>query len=129
LGTGTLPTVASLYGFEMTSTSTTVVSPVYTANATISSAPLVFAVSSTPNKEVIFDIQNVGYANTSATQQVSLMCKSVYGNPGISGASDRTITCTPSSGSTITGLVIQQTSIGSGNNMTLQATVYGYNTI
>jgi hypothetical protein len=126
LGTGTLPTTASLYGFEMISTSTSVVTPVYTAGATISSAPLVFAVSSNTNKEIIFDIQNVGYANT-ATQQVSLMCKSVYGNPGVSGASDRTITCSSVSGATITGLVIQQSILTAGNNFTLRAVVYGYN--
>jgi hypothetical protein len=87
---------------------------------------LVFAVSSQPNKEVIFDIQNVGFANTQ-TQQVSLMCKSVYGNPGVSGASDRTISCSSLSGATITGLTIQQSSLGSGNNFTLRAVVYGYN--
>jgi hypothetical protein len=126
LGTGTLPTIASLYGFEMISSSTTVVSPIYTAGATISSAPLTFAVSSNTNKEVIFDIQNVGYANT-ATQQVSLMCKSVYGNPGVSGASDRTITCSSVSGATITGLVIQQSILTAGNNFTLRAVIYGYN--
>ena len=126
LGTGTLPTVASLYGFEMISSATTVVSPVYTAGATISSSPLTFAVSSNTNKEVIFDIQNVGYANT-ATQQVSLMCKSVYGNPGVSGASDRTITCSSLSGATITGLVIQQSILTAGNNFTLRAVIYGYN--
>jgi len=126
LGTGTLPTIASLYGFEMVSTATSSVSPVYTSGATLSSAPLVFAVSSIPNKEVIFDIQNVGFANTQ-TQQVSLMCKSVYGNPGVSGASDRTISCSSLSGATITGLTIQQSSLGSGNNFTLRAVVYGYN--
>ena len=126
LGTGTLPTIASLYGFEITSASTAVVAPVYTAGATISSAPLVFAVSSLTNKEIIFDIQNVGYTNT-ATQQVSLMCKSVYGNPGVSGASDRTITCSVVSGATITGLVIQQSILTAGNNFTLKAVVYGYN--
>ena len=126
LGTGTLPTIASLYGFEMVSTATASVSPVYTSGATLSSAPLVFAVSSQPNKEVIFDIQNVGFANTQ-TQQVSLMCKSVYGNPGVSGASDRTISCSSLSGATITGLTIQQSSLGSGNNFTLRAVVYGYN--
>ena len=126
LGTGTLPTIGSLYGFEMISSSTSVVSPVYTAGATLSSAPLVFAVSSNTNKEVIFDIQNVGYANT-ATQQVSLMCKSLYGNPGVSGASDRTISCSSISGVTITGLVIQQSILSAGNNFTLRAVVYGYN--
>jgi hypothetical protein len=127
LGTS-VPTTASLYGFEITSASTSVVSPVYTASATISSAPLVFAVSSLTNKEVIFDIQNVGYANTAA-QQVSLMCKSVYGNPGVSGASDRTITCSSLSGATITGLTIQQSSLSVGNNFTLRAVVYGYNNL
>jgi len=125
LGTS-VPTIASLYGFEITSASTTTVVPVYTAGATISSAPLIFAVSSLTNKEIIFDVMNVGYANTS-TQQVSLMCKSVYGNPGVSGASDRTITCSSLSGATITGLSIQQGSLGIGNNMTLEAVVYGYN--
>jgi hypothetical protein len=126
LGSGTLPTTASLFGFEMISSATSVVSPVYTAGATISSAPLVFAVSSLTNKEIIFDIQNVGYANTS-TQQVSLMCKSLYGNPAVSGASDRTITCSSISGATITGLVIQQSTLSVGNNFTLRAVVYGYN--
>jgi hypothetical protein len=128
LGSGTLPITASLYGFEMISSSTSVVTPVYTAGATMSSAPLTFAVSSNQNKEILFDIQNVGYLNT-ATQQVSLMCKSLYGNPGVSGASDRTITCSSLSGATITGLVIQQTSIGIGNNFTLEAVIYAYNTL
>jgi len=126
LGTGTLPTIASLYGFEMISSATSVVTPVYTSGATLSSAPLIFAVSSNTNKEVIFDIQNVGYATT-ATQQVSLMCKSVYGNPGVSGASDRTISCSSISGATITGLTIQQSILTAGNNFTLRAVVYGYN--
>jgi len=126
LGTGTLPTIASLYGFEMISSATSVVTPVYTSGATLSSAPLVFAVSSLTNKEVIFDIQNVGFANT-ASQQVSLMCKSLYGNPGVSGASDRTISCASLSGATITGLVIQQSILSAGNNFTLRAVVYGYN--
>jgi LDH2 family malate/lactate/ureidoglycolate dehydrogenase len=112
----------------MTSASTAVVSPVYTAGATLSSAPLVFAVSSTQNKEIIFDIQNVGYATT-ATQQVSLMCKSIYNNPGVTGASDRTISATALSGATITGLTIQQSAIQSTNNMTLEMVVYGYNNL
>jgi len=127
LGTG-VPTTASLYGFEITSISSTVVSPVYTLNATISSAPLVFAVSALTNKQVIFDIKNVGFANT-ATQIVELNCKSVYNNPGVTGASDRTVTCSSLTGATITGLTIQQSSIGDTNNFTLEATIYGYNTI
>ena len=79
-------------------------------------------------QDIIFDIQNVGYTTTQA-QQVSLMCKSVYGNPGVNGASDRTITCGTISGATITGLVIQQSIITAGNNFTLEAVVYGYNTL
>jgi hypothetical protein len=55
------------------------------------------------------------------------MCKSIYSNPGVSGASDRTISATALSGATITGLVIQQSSIGIGNNMTLEMIVYAYN--
>jgi len=57
------------------------------------------------------------------------MCKSLYGNPGFSGASDRTITCSSVSGATITGLTIQQSIIGLTNNFTLEAVVYGYNTL
>jgi len=127
LGTG-VPTTASLYGFEITSISSTVVSPVYTLNATISSAPLVFAVSALTNKQVIFDIKNVGFANTAA-QIVELNCKSVYNNLAVTGASDRTVTCSSLTGATITGLTIQQSSIGDTNNFTLEATIYGYNTI
>lgn len=126
LGSGSLPIIASLFGFEITSSSSSVVSPVYTSAATISSAPLIFAVSSVTNREIIFDIQNVGFANTTSNQ-VSLMCKSLYSNPGITGASDRTITCSSVNGSTITGLVIQQTAIGAGNNFTLEMIVYAYN--
>jgi hypothetical protein len=126
LGTGTLPTTASLYGFEMTPLTSTTVKPVYTLNATISTSPLVFSVSSLTNKEVIFDIQNVGVTN-SATNENCLLCKSIYNKPGICGASDRTITTNSISGTTITGLVIQQSYIGDGNNFTLQAVVYGYN--
>jgi hypothetical protein len=126
LGTGTLPTTASLYGFEMTSVVSTTVKPVYNLNATISSSPLIFSVSSLTNKEVIFDIQNVGVTN-SATNENCLLCKSIFNKPGISGASDRTIIINSISGTTITGLVIQQSYIGDGNNFTLQAVVYGYN--
>ena len=128
LGTGTLPTTASLYGYEITSNSSSVVSPVYTANSTISSSPLIFSVSSLTNKQVVFEISNVGYFNT-ATQNVYLTCKSFYGNPGVSGTSDRNIASFSVSGSTITGLTIQQSSISFGNSMTIQAIVYGYNTL
>jgi len=127
LGTS-VPTTASLYGFEITSSASSVVSPVYNSGATLSSSPLVFAVSSTQNKEIIFDIQNVGYTATSS-QQVSLMCKSVYGNPGVSGASDRTISATALTNALITGLTIQQSAIQSPNNMTLEMVVYGYNNL
>lgn len=127
LGTG-VPTIASLYGFEMTSANTSVVAPVYTAGATISSAPLIFAVSSIQNKQIVIEVRNVGFANT-ATQLVELYCKSVYSNPGATGTSDRTITASSLNGATITGLTIQQSAIGVGNNMTVNATIYGYNLI
>jgi len=127
LGTS-VPTTASLFGFEMVSTASSVVSPVYTSGATISSAPLVFAVSSQPNKEIIFDIQNVGYTATQ-TQQVSLMCKSIYSNPGVTGTSDRTISATALTNALITGLTIQQSALGVSNNMTLEMVVYGYNNL
>jgi hypothetical protein len=128
LGTG-VPTTAGLFGYEMTSNSTALVSPVYTAfGTTLSTTPLMFAVSSFVNKQIQFDILNVGYAMTT-THSVQLNCKSVYSNPGIQGVSDRTISASALTGTTITGLIIQQTNIGAGNNMTLEATIYGYNTI
>jgi len=127
LGTS-VPTVASLFGFEMVSTASAVVSPVYTSGATLSATPLVFAVSSQPNKEIIFDIQNVGYTATQ-TQQVSLMCKSIYSNPGVQGASDRTISASALTNALITGLTIQQSALGVSNNMTLEMVVYGYNNL
>lgn len=126
LGTGTLPTTASLYGYEMTSASTTVVAPVYTAGATLSSAPLQFAVSSLTNKQVVFEVLNVGFTAT-ATQNVYLSCKSFYGNPGISGVRDANIATSYITGATITGLTIQQGALSVGNNMTIQAIIYGYN--
>jgi len=125
LGTGTLPTTASLYGFEMISNATTIVSPVYTASATISSSPLVLAVSQLINHHTIIEVENVGFTAT-ATQSIGLKCKSFYSNPGISGASDRSILTTNVSGSTITGLTIQQSNISVGNNMTIGWTIYGY---
>jgi hypothetical protein len=126
LGTGTLPTVASLYGFEITSKNSTTVSPVYSAGVIIATNPLIFDVSSIPNKQIIFDIKNVGFLNTHSTQ-VSLYCKSEYNNTEVQGSSDRTITTTSVSGSTITGITLQQTSIGIGNNMNWSASIYGYN--
>jgi hypothetical protein len=120
------PTTASLYGWELTSSSPSAVAVVYTANATLSSAPLIFCVSGFTNKEVQFDITNVGYTTT-ATQLVQLTCKSSYDNPGVSGASDRTIKTSFASGATITGLSIQQGALSVSNNMTLEAIVYGYN--
>jgi hypothetical protein len=125
LGTGTLPTVASLYGFEISSASSAIVSPVYTAGATISSAPLIFAVSQLVNHHTIIEVENVGYTAT-ATQSIGLKCKSFYGNPGVSGASDRSISATNISGSTITGLTLQQSSISAPNNMTIGWTIYAY---
>jgi len=125
LGTS-VPTTASLSGFELISTSTAVVTPIYTASGTISSAPLLFAVACITNRENQFDISNVGYSVTQP-QQVTLMCKSVYNNPSITtGTSDRTINSAALSGCTITGLVIQQSALGVGNNFTLEASVYGY---
>jgi hypothetical protein len=126
LGTGTLPTVASLYGFEITSKNSATVSPVYSTGGIIASSPLIFNVSSIPNKQIIFDIKNVGFLNTSINQ-ISLHCKSEYNNLEEQGISDRTITTTSVSGSTITGITLQQTSIGVGNNMNWTASIYGYN--
>jgi hypothetical protein len=125
LGTGSLPTVASLYGVEIKNKSSTIVTPnyIYSANAT---TPLIFNVSSISNKQIIFDITNVGFLNTSSNQ-VTLYCKSEYNNLEEQGISDRTITTTSVSGTTITGLTLQQTSIGVGNNMNWSASIYGYN--
>lgn len=123
LGTGTLPTVASLYGFEIKNNASSVVTPVYSANAT---TPLIFNVSSISNKQIMFDITNVGFLNTSSNQ-VTLHCKSLYNNLEEQGISDRTITTTSVSGSTITGLTLQQSIIGTGNNINWSAVIYGYN--
>jgi len=124
-GIGTMPTIASLYGFEMTSSATTIVTPIYTAGATISSSPLILAVSQVVNHQTIIEIENVGFTATT-TQSLGLKCKSFYSNPGISGASDRSILASNVSGSTITGLVLQQNSISVGNNMTIGWTIYAY---
>ena len=123
LGTGTLPTVASLYGFEIKNNAST---PIYSTNTTISTNPLIFDVSSIPNKQIIFDIKNVGFLNTSSNQ-VTIYCKSEYNNLVEQGISDRTITTTSLNTSTITGLRIQQSAIGLCNNMNWSATIYGYN--
>lgn len=126
LGTGApVPTVASLFGFEMTSSAPTVVSPVYTVGAIIASTPLILAVSQLINHQTVIEIENVGYSAT-ASQEIGIKCKSFYGNPGISGASDRSIKATYSIGTSITGLTLQQASISVGNNMTIGWTVYGY---
>jgi len=127
LGSG-VPTTASLFGNEQTTASTSTISAVYTGGATLSSSPLQFAVSSLTNKQVVLEVEGVGFANT-ATNVVGLKCKSFYGNPGVSGYSDRNIVSSSLSGATITGLTIQQSSLGVGNNMTLQFIVYGYNLI
>jgi hypothetical protein len=127
LGTG-VPTTGSLYGNELISSAPSSIGAVYTSGATLSSAPLIFAVSSLTNKQVVLEVENVGFANTSANV-VGLKCKSFYGNPGVSGYSDRNIASTSLNGATITGLTIQQNSLGVGNNMTLQFIVYGYNLI
>lgn len=124
LGSGTLPTLASLYGFEITSASSSSVSAVYTAGATISSAPLILAVSQSINHQTIIEVENVGFSAT-ASQSIGLKCKSFYGNPGISGASDRNILAINTNG-TITGLTLQQSSISVSNNMTIGWTIYAY---
>lgn len=126
IGTGTLPTIASLYGFEVKNNASSVVTPVYSAGVIIATSPLIFDVSSIPNKQIIFDIKNVGFLNTSINQ-ISLHCKSEFNNIKEQGISDRTITTTSVSGTTITGLTLQQTSIGVGNNMNWSASIYGYN--
>jgi len=129
LGSGApSPGSANLYGFEMTSNSPSVVTPLISTNVTLSTTPLIFSVTGITNKQVVFDVFNVGFASTSSNQ-ISLMCKSIYNNPGVNGISDRTITAISSAGNTITGLTIQQTSIGVGNNMTWSAIIYGYNLI
>jgi len=123
LGTS-VPTVGILGGFEVTSSSPTTVSAIYSSQ-TFATTPLVIAVSQSINHQNVIEIENVGYAYTQL-QQVGIKCKSFYGNPGVTGFSDRSITCSGLSGCTITGLTLQQSSIGSGNNMVLSATVYGY---
>jgi hypothetical protein len=124
LGTS-VPTTGSLYGNELVSSAPAVITAVYTAGATLSSAPLLFAVSALTNKQIIIEIENVGFANT-ATQVVGLKCKSFYGNPGVSGYRDAHIISSSLNGATISGITIQQSSLGVGNNMTIQAVVYGY---
>ena len=123
LGTS-VPTVGILGGFEVTSSSSSIVSAIYSSQ-TFATTPLVIAVSQSINHQNVIEIENVGYAYTQS-QQVGIKCKSFYGNPGVTGFSDRSITCGGLSGCTITGLTLQQSSIGSGNNMVLSATVYGY---
>ena len=122
LGTS-VPTVGVLSGFELTSSSTTTVTPIYSSGAL--TTPFVIAVSQSINHQNVIEIENVGYAYT-AIQQVGIKCKSFYGNPGVSGTSDRNIACGGTSGCTITGLTLQQSSISAGNNMTINATIYGY---
>jgi len=68
----------------------------------------------------------VGSLNTSSNQ-VTLHCKSEYNNLEEQGISDRTITTTSLNISTITGLTLQQSAIGLGNNMNWSAVIYGYN--
>jgi hypothetical protein len=116
--------VGVLGGFEVTSASPTTVVAIYSSQ-TFATTPLVIAVSQAINHQNVIEIENVGYAYTQL-QQVGIKCKSFYGNPGVTGFSDRSITCGGLSGCTITGLTLQQSSIGSGNNMVLNATVYGY---
>ena len=125
LGTGTLPTLANLYGYEMTSSNVNLQS-LFTTGIVIASTPVIFAVTGLTNKVVSFDITNVGYTTASATV-VNMNCKSFYNNPGVNGVSDRNISFASTSGSTITGLTLQQTSIGVGNNFDLSAIIYGYN--
>jgi len=129
LGTGTLPTTASLFGMETTTSNSGVtVAPVYSVSITMATTPLIFAVSAIANRQTVFEVKNVGFSNTAA-QMVELQCKSCYSNPGITGASDRTIMTSSLSGAAITGLTLQQTSIGVGNNMGWNAAIYGYNVI
>ena len=110
----------------MTSSNTAVVAPLYTAGATLATTPLVFSASSLTNKQVVFEITNVGFTATQA-QIISIASKSYYSNPGVNGVRDANILASYISGTLITGLTIQQSSIGVGNNFTLQAIIYGYN--
>lgn len=127
LGTGApVPTTASLSGYEITSSNPALVTPIWTSGATIGTTPLVFAVSGLVNTQVEFDVKNVGFANT-ASNQITLKCKSEWNNPGITGSSDRTISATSGTGTTITGLTIQQGALSAGNNMNWSAIIYGYN--
>jgi hypothetical protein len=126
LGTGTVPTIASLSGFETISTSPTIVSPVFTAGATISATPLLFSASTYINSQTVFELENVGYTY-SGNNQVSLKCNSVYNNTTTTGSSSRTISAVGLSGSAITGFVFQQSTIGAGNPFTIAVIVYGYN--
>ena len=123
LGTS-VPTVGILSGFEVTSSSPTSVAAIY-SSTTFSTTPLVFAVSQSINHQTVIEVENVGYTYA-AIQQIGIKCKSFYSNPGVSGTSDRNITCGASSGALITGLTIQQSSISVGNNFTISATIYGY---
>jgi hypothetical protein len=127
LGTG-VPTNAGYYGYELVSTASSTLSPLFSSSTVLSSSPIIFGVSSQPNKQVIFDVNNVGYALTN-NAQASLSSKSFYSNPGVNGYRDINILMTLIFGTTLTGLTIQQSALGVGNNMILEATIFGYNTI
>lgn len=124
--TGTsVPTMASLYGYDITSSAIT---PVYTASATIATNPLLLAASCATNNQIIIEVLNVGFVSTTTQSQIiQFNCKSLHSSIVTTGVSDKTITAELTTiGASITGLTLRQSSIGFGNNFTLKVTVYGY---
>ena len=110
----------------MTSANIALVAPLYVAGATIATSPIPIIASALTNRQSVFEVRNVGFTAT-ATQGIGIFSKSFYGNPGVSGVRDVNINSSYISGTTITGLTLQSTSLGVGNNYTLQVIVYGYN--
>lgn len=121
LGTST-PTIADLYGYDMTSGT---LIPVSITGATLATTPLQITGGAFPNSFITLEVTNVGYSTTNTNNVVTIVSNSIYYNAIVKGIRNIQVIAIPGSVSTITGLSLQSI-LGVGNNPTWNASIYGY---
>jgi hypothetical protein len=117
-----VPTLADIYGYDITSGVMTTVS---LANQTLSTTPIQMTGAALTNQQFEFDVFNVGYTTLFTANMVRITCNSIYNNPGVKGVRNITVQLSQNSSSSITGLSLQSI-MGVGNNPTWTAKIYGY---
>ena len=115
-------TTAGTYGYDITSG---VMNTISIGSTTFTVTPIQIAGSASPNKEIIFEIKNVGWVYTNGNSLSEILCNSTWANPGVTGKRDINILINSSATSSITGLTLGM-NLGTTYSGNYSATIYGY---